>query len=383
MGLWYNSLVGNTNRLSPLHQDDIRKLVEGISNDKEKVRVIYHYLQSNFRYVSIQLGIGGFKPFPADFVHEKKYGDCKGLSNYMEACLAAVNIKSYSAWIRSGKDETYIDPDFTYDIFDHQILMVPLDKDTIWLECTSPDNDFGHLGSFTENRYALVMKENGGRLLKTPSGKATDNTIRSSADINISPEGEAEVNAGFLSTGEYKYLLVNLSRQNSDVHKEYLVNILGSVNPDEFSMTFDNKNKSPFASNIHLQLEKIYEFKAGTKMFIRPRMFRIWSHKLDHVEKRENDYFLDFPLIKSDTTSFHLPEGFTVESLPKNKSVSFPLGKYESTYWIDEKARIVYSTARLEINNYKIEPALYEQARLFFDQVIDDGNQKIILKNSQ
>jgi hypothetical protein len=112
-------------------------------------------------------------------------------------------------------------------------------------------------------------------------------------------------------------------------------------------------------------------------------MFKIWSHKLDHAEKRENDYFLDFPLIKSDTTSFHLPVGFTVESLPKNKSVSFPMGKYESTYWIDEKAGIVYSTARLEINNYKIEPALYEQARVFFDQVIDDGNQKIILKNSQ
>src|SRR6185369_9327002 len=186
--------------------------------------------------------------------------------------------------------------------------------------------------AFTENRYALVMKENGGSLLKTPSGKATDNTIKATTNIDIAANGEAEINTGFLATGGYKYQLVNLSRENADIHKQYLVNVFGFNNPDEFSMTFDTKNKSPFESKIHLQMEKIYEFKAGTKMFIRPRMFKIWTHKLDHVEKRENDYYLDFPLIKSDSTSFHIPEGFIVESLPKNRSVSFPLGKYESFY---------------------------------------------------
>ena len=168
MGLWYNNLVKNINTLSLPHQLEIRKLVEGINTDKDKIRKLYDNLQHNFRYVSIQLGIGGIKPFPADFVHEKKYGDCKGLSNYMEACLAALNIKSYSAWIRSGENETYIDPEFAHDIFNHQILMVPLEKDTIWLECTSNFNEFGHLGSSTENRYALVLTEKWRQTCKNP-----------------------------------------------------------------------------------------------------------------------------------------------------------------------------------------------------------------------
>ena len=112
MGIWYNELVKNTNQLSDPYKAEIRKLVQGAGSDREKLKILYENLQKNFRYVSIQLGIGGFKPFPANFVHEKKYGDCKALSNYMEACLSAVNIKSYSAWINAGADRAPVDPNF-------------------------------------------------------------------------------------------------------------------------------------------------------------------------------------------------------------------------------------------------------------------------------
>jgi hypothetical protein len=55
--------------------------------------------------------------------------------------------------------------------------MVPQAMDSIWLECTSNYNDFDHLGSFTENRYSLVLTENGGQLIKTPTSKAPENAL--------------------------------------------------------------------------------------------------------------------------------------------------------------------------------------------------------------
>jgi len=286
------------------------------------------------------------------------------------------------AWIKSGDEDDYLDSDFANDAFDHQILMVPLQKDTVWLECTSNYNQFGHLGAFTENRYALVLTENGGQLIKTPSGKATDNTLSSNTDVTITPEGGAEVKVGFSSTGEYKYMLVNISRESAENHKKYAVDYFGIMNPDDFQMDFDKKENQPYHCTMHMNVGKIYEFKAGSKIFARPRIYKIWQSKLNQVDKRLYNYYLSHPLIKTDTTTFHLPEGFTVESLPKDKNISFALGKYEARYWVDEKSRTVFSTARLEINTYKIEPALYEQARLFFDQVLDDGNQKIIFKNA-
>ena len=383
MGLWYNKLVGNANRLSPANQEDIRKLVAGAGSDSEKICILYKNLQNNFRYVSIQLGIGGFKPFPADFVHEKKYGDCKGLSNYMEACLDAIHIKGYSAWVKSGDECTFFEPEFAHDGFDHQILVVPQGKDTIWLECTSNYNEFGHLGSFTENRYALMLTENGGQLIKTPVSKAKDNIISASTLVDIGLEGDGTIHSSFTSTGEYKYAFVNLSRESADLQKQYAVRYFGLINPDEFKISFDKQEKKPYTCSLEIRQQKIYDFKTGTKMFIRPRMTRIWQFTLNPADKRLQDYYLSNPLIKSDTTRFQLPEGLTVESLPMDKKISFSQGSYSSSYRMDDKSRTIFSVATLIINAYKIEPGQYDEARKFFDQVLEDGNQKIILKNSQ
>ena len=69
--------------------EDIKKkvheLTDHLKDPREKINVLYDFLQKNTHYISIQLGIGGWQPFPADYVAAKRYGDCKALSNYMIA----------------------------------------------------------------------------------------------------------------------------------------------------------------------------------------------------------------------------------------------------------------------------------------------------------
>jgi hypothetical protein len=46
-------------------------------------------------FVSIQVGIGGWKPIQP-LVDRLGYGDCKALTNYTKALLAAVDVPSYN-----------------------------------------------------------------------------------------------------------------------------------------------------------------------------------------------------------------------------------------------------------------------------------------------
>jgi len=380
LGIWYNELVKNTNQLSDAYKSEIRKLVQGAQSDKEKLKILYEYLQKNFRYVSIQLGIGGFKPFPADFVHEKKYGDCKALSNYMQACLDAVNIKSYSAWINAGADRAPVNPNFPYDGFNHQILCVPLNRDTIWLECTSNKADFAQLGNFTENRYALLLTENGGVLVRTPLSKANDNKFAASTEVVVNEDGTGITETTLLTSGEYKSEQLAVSEEKNDIQKFYFINHMGFPNPDEFELTFGQKAPNLFTTKIKMNIEKINDFKAGNKMFLKPRIYKLWSSKLPASEGRNEAFIFECPFEKTDTTIFKIPPGFKSEVLPESKDLKCQFANYTTKYWYDAGKNAIYSTARLTLTQYNIPAAKYAEVKKFFDDVLMDDTQKIVIK---
>ncbi|RYF78900.1 MAG: DUF3857 domain-containing protein, partial [Chitinophagaceae bacterium] len=173
----------------------VTSLTAGLSSAREKVVKLYEYLQQNTRYISIQLGIGGFQPFEASYVAQKGYGDCKALSNYMYSLLKAAGIPSYHALIHAGNslEAKSLVNDLPSTQFNHMVLFVPLEKDTMWLECTSQDNPAGYSGGFTGNRQALAITPEGGKLVSTPRYQSAENrqfrfvkgTINEEGGLNI------------------------------------------------------------------------------------------------------------------------------------------------------------------------------------------------------
>ena len=122
-GNFIKTLNADVCSLSPQREAEIKSMTDTIKTDKDKAKFLYNYLQQNMRYVSIQLGIGGLKPFPASFVDQKKYGDCKALSNYMSALLKAVNIKSYYAVINAEPNQEPAEPAFPFNSFKPRNIM--------------------------------------------------------------------------------------------------------------------------------------------------------------------------------------------------------------------------------------------------------------------
>lgn len=137
----FRRLDGRTARgrgqLPPALQAEIHDLTDTIPDKRGKIEALYRYLGRTTRYVSIQLGIGGWQPMDAATVYANKFGDCKALSNYLHAMLAACDIESFYTIIHT--QNKHIPRDFaTPAIANHAILGVPCQRDTLWLECTIP-----------------------------------------------------------------------------------------------------------------------------------------------------------------------------------------------------------------------------------------------------
>ena len=378
-GLWQSSLTKGLNELSADRSLFFKDLVKDAKDTKEKIKIVYAYLQKNFRYVSIQLGIGGYKPFPALFTDQKKYGDCKGLSFYTHSVLNALGIKSYVALINSNYNDEPVDPAFPCNDFNHMILCVPQKDDSIWLECTSNTNEFAVLGSFTENRYALLITENGGELVPTPSSKSGDNTLQSTTTIKIAEDGSGTATYAPKVKGSFKqYFMQYLLEEKKDVQKDFLIDYIGMKQPDVFTV---NKNDDPeLAPNIELVFEKIPEFTAGNKMFLPLRMCKLWDIKLPKSENRRLDYYFQYPFEKSDTSIYTLPKGYAPDVLPTAKHLQCDFAKYSTKYWYNEKEQAVYSTASLVLYEYKIPAAGYAKMKAFYEEILKDGSQRIVVK---
>jgi hypothetical protein len=380
-GQWGYDLMKGLDELPEERKSFFVNLVKDANSDREKVALIYKYLQQNFRYVSIQLGIGGVKPFPAKFTDEKKYGDCKGLSLYMSAALKSVGIKSYCAYINARYNQEAVAPDFPCDRFDHMILCVPQVKDSIWLECTSPTSEFGVLGSFTENRNALLITENGGVLVATPASNSSSNIMNTTTTVKLAEDGSGTTETKVSSRGDFRELMNVVVTAKKDEQKKMIVRYLGFKQPDEFAIV-KKAQEQTLDVDIDLSIEKIPQFSAGSKMFLNPRVYDLWKQVLPKAEDRKQDYYFESPFVRIDTTVYLLPADYVAESMPPSSNMKCDYGTFVTSYsYLKEKNQVI-SVARLELLKNRIPAAKYADVKKFFDNVISEDTHKVVIKKT-
>jgi len=189
-GQWQYRMNEGLRELPNSEKRKIDELVAGLTEPKEIVATLYRYLQENHRYILVSIEVGGLKPYPASYVCEKRYGDCKALTNFMQAMLDYVNIPSFYVKVYAGDNPVPLKTDIPGQQFNHVILGVPVAGDTLWLENTSNSNPAGYLGIFTQNRKGLLVHPNDSRLIDLPRLTADKPTQESIFSFDLDETGK-------------------------------------------------------------------------------------------------------------------------------------------------------------------------------------------------
>ncbi len=380
-GNWNFDFYNEKEPFTPTEAEKIKASVSALKTPAEKISYLYKKMQQETRYVSIQLGIGGLKPFPAKFVHEKKYGDCKALSNYMKQQLQVIGLKSYPAIIKSGASSYPADPNFPNEGFDHVILCVPMENDTMWLECTSQLTQPGVLGNFTENRNALLVTENGGVLVNTPASKSSSNQWISKTNTELFDDGSAVIRSRIFVSGEFWEMVFRYSNSKTkDDIKKALVNIFGYKAPDDFEFKVLSDSATGHIISIDLAYNKLFDFKAGSKHFFPFRHYKLNDETIEPAEKRKHEYLFQFPYMKVDSTVYKLPASFKSENLPVSKEIKTDFVAYKNEIKWNEPTAELSVITNLTLNKHIVPAKLFNEVALGFAAIKKDEAQKIVLK---
>ncbi len=290
-------------------QAEVRNMVKDARTDHEKVAILYSYLQHNFHYVSIQVGIGGIIPFDAATVHRCRYGDCKALSNYMCAMLDVAGVRSYPVLINSGERAAAIDTTFPANKFDHVILYAVADGEPEWLECTSTSMEPGLLGTFTENRYGLMVAKDG-RLMRTPASVAEHSRLLISHDIVAQKDGSAALTGKVAMCGEFRLAgrerLIG-GKENDQL--SFLFKGIGIKRPEEVALARPADSGGYISIALHGLLSRISDFQNGSKSFLPATRIAHWYENLSADTASKYNLVLGFPDDKREELVYHLPAG--------------------------------------------------------------------------
>jgi len=383
-GKWTSNLISGRDELPEETIGYIKDLTDTIDEKRDKAKAIYKYMQNRTRYVNISLGIGGFQPIKAMDVDEKGYGDCKALSNYTKSLLKCAGIDSYYSEIGTGRHQEIKFTDFaSANQTNHIILCVPMEDDTVWLECTNQKIPFGYISSGSQGRYALLIKSDGGELAKTPSFNANQNTRISNIILDIKESGDAnfKINTEY-NNNLYSEIFALLNSSVKEQKEELLKNLSSSKIVEIESFTVKDKSGSYAKGNLIIN-GKINNLasNAGARMFFEPEFFHRNQFSDYIYDDRKLDIFVPFSYSYIDTLRINLPQNYFSEYPIIKKHLNSVYGHY--TFEVKQTEETIIITRKLLINNGRYGHEFFGEINEFLRSVSSYENKKIIITNKK
>ena len=379
-GKWWNDkILFGTEDIPEVTKVKMKALV-GDEKDPIKIaKIIYNYLQKKVRYVAISEGIGGWKPMLASDVDRLGYGDCKALTNYTKALLKSVGVESYYTKLYGNNYKMDIRSDFVSQQGNHIILAIPNGNHYTWLECTSQDAPFGYQGTFTDDRDVLIIKPEGGEIVRTKVYEDLGNTQKDKGLYSIDENGNFSGSLSIVSEGSQyntKARLETLQPTEKEAHyKDYWSNI-NNLKLGKISFT-NNKENIQFTEDVQTSALN-YAAISANKMIFTLNAFNQTSANVKRIRNRKTPLQIQRGYLDSDEIEINLPTGYTIEFLPQNFELKGKFGEYKTEIIKKENNKLTYKRS-IFINKGQYSSKEYDEYRLFMEQVARNDNAKIIL----
>lgn len=370
-----------------------RELAANAKTELERIGAIGRYVQS-IQYISIQIGVGRWRPHAAAQVFAKSYGDCKDKANLMRAMLRALNIQAYPVLIFSG-DPTFVRETWPSPYqFNHCIIAIKVGEDTkvasiiqhptlgrlLIFDATDDDTPVGDLPDHEQGSFALIAAGDGGMLARMPTTAPEANQLQRSAEVQLSADGSISASIRDQAVGQsavgYRREFRHLSRP------EYLKRIEGWVTHGATAAKVtkvepvDQSNEGRFGLDVDFSAPAYAQSMQDRLLVFRPAIVSR-RESLDLTEaKRRYPVVLESRAF-TETVRVKLPAGFEVDELPDPVKLDASFGSYRTNYEV-KNGELVF-TRTLAQQAATIPADQYDIVRRFFERIRAAEQSPVVL----
>lgn len=381
---WYNSFVRDLNKES---SPELLEIVNGIkakSRDEiDIVRNVFYWVQENIQYVAFEQGMRGLIPHHGSYVCEKRYGDCKDMANLIVNMLKLAGVKGYHTWIGT-RDLPYRYSSVPTPLVDNHMIATYIspDKQYFFLDATSDHTPFGYPSSMIQGKEALIGLDDVTYEVKTvPEIPKEKNLMVDSVSIRI--QGNELVGTGVNLLGGYPKVFggYSLDRSGKDDVKRYVTRLIGKGSNkfylDNYTLTDVNDRDKRTVIEYTFRIGDYFQ-NIGDELYINLNLNKEYYNDFINVALRESPKERDYKYEKLQYCVLTIPDGYTIEYMPRNARNDGSLLGFETEY--TSSANKIMLKKRFYINYLLMQPGQFEHWNAAVKLLSETYKESIILK---
>ncbi len=187
---WYWGLIEDQLVLDDRLRQVAREALRKAPNLERRVERLYEWVLEHTRYVAMEFGIHGYKPYRVTDVARRGFGDCKDKASLLYALLREANVEAHIVLLRTRRNGAVAPEPASLAVFDHAIVYVPaLD---LYLDGTAEHSGPGELPPMDQGAMVLHVAPGVGQLRTTPILPATRHLEAERWDLRVARDGSAK-----------------------------------------------------------------------------------------------------------------------------------------------------------------------------------------------
>ncbi|MFT6628044.1 MAG: transglutaminase-like putative cysteine protease/tetratricopeptide (TPR) repeat protein [Flavobacteriales bacterium] len=325
---WYWGLIESQLVTSPEIERTVQELISGAETERERVAEIYRYVVRNTRYVGLEFGVHGYKPYRTTECFSRRFGDCKDTASLLKVMLQLAGVHAEIVLLRTSDRGRVVGTPPSLAYFNHAIAYVPsLD---LYLDGTAGFSGSGELPAGDQSASALLVHDGaGGTFLTTPVLPSAQTVAYTELTVHLgdAPSGTAvlEYSGGFAPGARRRY---ESNPSDTEGLQDELNNNIPGVTVDSVSMNDLTDTESSVRIEAVLSGGRWWS-QAGEVVTLNARGYQSnLLTRLAGAETRDMPARFAQHYELRDRAVFSLPPAWTVMSLPESRSAESRFGTW-------------------------------------------------------
>ena len=357
-----------------------RELVAGATDTREKVARIYDWVIRNTRYVGLEFGIHGFKPYRVTQIVRRGFGDCKDKASLIYAMLKIAGVEARIALIRTRRNGTIATEPASLAVFDHAIAYVPeLD---LFLDGTAETNGPNDLPGMDQGVMTLLVGPETVELRQTPVLPPERERRERTLEITLEADGAAQIEGRETVTGNaaasYRSYYQAEGMQNERLQRE-LANLFPGLELASQRFFDLDDFRAPSRYEWQGRAPQLAQ-RSGTRLLVPPSTIGNLVPALARAPTRRHALELGSPRTYVEQRNVRLPAGATLEPLPSGGEVDSPFAKLTVRYErqgdvVRVRTEWIMRTDRVSVADYPAFRSFVERADALLRERITIGGR--------